>query len=95
MDKRTLAREVALRTGLSVDDSEAFIETTFKAIKDTMTSGESITIRRFGTFQVKHMRSKPARNISKGTSLTIPERYVAAFRPGLRFKKAMREIPVK
>lgn len=54
-------------------------------IKDAVYNGQDVTLRGFGTFQVKHRKAKSARNISAGTTIQIPARYVVAFKPSKDF----------
>ncbi|MGQ9846871.1 MAG: HU family DNA-binding protein, partial [Bacteroidales bacterium] len=47
--------------------------------------GNNVYFRGFGSFILKKRAKKTARNISKNTSLIIPEHYVPAFKPAKTF----------
>lgn len=67
------------------EDIATVITHTLGVIKDVVYNGEDVTLRGFGTFQVKHRKAKSARNISAGTTIQIPARYVVAFKPSKDF----------
>lgn len=67
------------------EDIATVITHTLCVIKDVVYNGEDVTLRGFGTFQVKHRKAKSARNISAGTTIQIPARYVVAFKPSKDF----------
>jgi len=54
-------------------------------IKKSLTSGENVYLRGFGTFLLKKRAEKVGQNISKGTSVKIPARYLPAFKPSKEF----------
>ena len=54
-------------------------------VKDSMAHGENVYLRGFGSFTVKTRKEKTARNISKNTTIRIPEHKVPAFKPAKIF----------
>lgn len=62
------------------EDIATVITHALGVIKDAVYNGQDVTLRGFGTFQVKHRKAKSARNISAGTTIQIPARYVVAFK---------------
>ena len=67
------------------EDIATVITHALGVIKDAVYNGQDVTLRGFGTFQVKHRKAKSARNISAGTTTQIPARYVVAFKPSKDF----------
>lgn len=67
------------------EDIATVITHALGVIKDAVYNGQDVTLRSFGTFQVKHRKAKSARNISAGTTIQIPARYVVAFKPSKDF----------
>lgn len=67
------------------EDIATVITHALGVIKDAVYNGQEVTLRGFGTFQVKHRKAKSARNISAGTTIQIPARYVVAFKPSKDF----------
>ncbi len=85
MTKQDLVNEIAKNTGIEkvtvMKTVEAFMETT----KSSMSKGNDVFLRGFGTFHVKHRAKKTARNISKNTTIIIPEHNIPAFKPAKEF----------
>ena len=85
MRKADLINRIADKTGVPKVDVLVTIESFFKEIKTTMSEGENIYIRGFGTYLVKKRAAKIGRNIKKGTPVHIPEHYIPAFKPSKEF----------
>jgi DNA-binding protein HU-beta len=60
---------------------EAFMDT----IKGSLVKGKNVYLRGFGSFIVKKRAEKTARNISKNTTIIIPEHFIPAFKPAKTF----------
>ena len=56
-----------------------------ETIMTSMTNGEEVFLRGFGSFIIKHRADKTARNISKNTTVIIPAHDIPAFRPAKEF----------
>lgn len=63
------------------DVNFTFIVKTLGVIRDLVYCGNEVTLRGFGTFQIKQRKAKAARNISAGTTIQIPARKVVVFKP--------------
>ena len=61
------------------------IESFFSNVKHTLTEGENIYIRGFGSFVAKKRAAKIGRNIKENTAVYIPEHYIPAFKPAKEF----------
>ena len=67
-----------------------------KSVKTSLTEGENVYLRGFGSFIVKKRAQKTGRNISKNTTIIIPEHFVPAFKPAKVFvDKVKNESSVK
>ena len=85
MTKADIVNEIAKTTGI---DKVAVLETVEKfmdVVKDSLANGENVYLRGFGSFIVKTRSEKTARNISKGTTIIIPEHKIPAFKPAKVF----------
>ena len=60
--------------GLVVD---AFLD----AVKDALARGDRIEVRGFGTFKVRHRKSRTGRNPRTGEPVEVPARDVPVFKP--------------
>lgn len=61
------------------------VEEFMDSVKDSMVDGNNVYLRGFGSFIVKKRAKKTARNISKNTTIIIPEHFIPAFKPSKSF----------
>ena len=54
-------------------------------VKASLIENEPVYLRGFGSFIIKERAQKVARNISKGTTITIPAHNIPAFKPAKSF----------
>lgn len=85
MTKQDVINEIAEKTGIDKADVQVSVEAFFSVVKNSMTAGESIYVRGFGSFVNKKRAKKTARNISKNTAIVIEEHYVPSFKPSKIF----------
>lgn len=86
MTKAELVREVADKTGVEKQVVMQVVEGMMESIRNSMINGEEVFLRGFGSFIIKRRASKPARNISKNTTITIPAHNIPAFKPAKSFR---------
>lgn len=85
MTKAELVSAIANRTGIEKVTVLNTIETFMEVMKETMSSGENVYLRGFGSFILKRRAEKIGRNITKNTSIKIPAHYIPAFKPAKPF----------
>ena len=90
MTKIELVKEIAAKTGLENKDVMVIVETLMQTIKTSMSEGEEVFLRGFGSFIIKHRVNKTARNISKNTTVIIPAHDIPAFRPAKEFMEQVK-----
>ena len=73
------------RTGVEKVQVQAIVEAFMDSIKTSLTQKNNVYLRGFGSFIVKKRAKKVARNISKNTTITIPEHNIPAFKPAKSF----------
>jgi len=83
--KADIINEIAEKTGVDKADVTASVEAFFSVIKSSMSNGNNIYIRGFGSFINKKRKKKIARNISRNTALVIDEHFVPSFKPAKIF----------
>lgn len=66
-----------------------------ESIKESLSDGNNVYLRGFGSFVVKKRAEKTGRNISKNTTIIIPEHYVPAFKPAKVFVESVKESTKK
>ena len=71
MTKADLVAEISEKTGIEKVQVQATVETFMESIKSSLTKGENVYLRGFGSFIVKERAAKTGRNISKNTTIII------------------------
>lgn len=87
MTKAEVCSEIARATGLEKAAVLEVVEKFMDVVKDSLSHGENVYLRGFGSFIVKTRAEKTARNISQNTALIIPAHKIPAFKPANSFKE--------
>lgn len=85
MTKAEIVAEISRSTGLEKAAVLQTVEKFMEVVKESMANGNNVYLRGFGSFIIKTRKEKTARNISKNTSIIIPEHKVPAFKPSRVF----------
>ncbi|HKL66429.1 MAG: integration host factor subunit beta [Bacteroidales bacterium] len=85
MTKADIVNEIAKKTGIEKVTVQRTVEEFMDSVKDSMVDGNNVYLRGFGSFIVKKRAKKTARNISKNTTIIIPEHFIPAFKPSKSF----------
>ncbi len=93
MRKADLISKISDKTGIPKVDVLVTLETMFKEIKSTLSNGENLYIRGFGSFIIKKRAAKIGRNIKKNISVAIPEHFIPAFKPAKEFVQEIKSSP--
>ena len=92
MTKQDLINEISKKTGIEKFTVEKTIESLMETVKDSMAKNKNIYLIGFGTFLVRKRAKKTARNISKNTTMIIPEHFVPTFKPSKEFLAKLKAI---
>lgn len=96
MTKAELVAEIAEETGVERVMVLASVEAFMEKVKDSLSKGENVYLRGFGSFIVKKRAEKTGRNISKNTTIIIPAHNIPAFKPSKTFvNKVKKNVKVK
>jgi DNA-binding protein HU-beta len=75
LTKDVLAAKISKETGLrNKRVVKAVLDAAFSSVLSLLKDGHSIEIRGFGTFSLRHRKSRPALNPRTGEKVTIPPR---------------------
>lgn len=85
MTKADIVSEIAKGIGAEKAQVQTIVEAFMESIKCALESNNNVYLRGFGSFIVKKRAQKVARNISKNTTITIPEHNIPAFKPAKSF----------
>ncbi len=85
MTKADIVNEISKNTGIEKITVQKTVEAFMEVVKDSLVNDKNVYLRGFGSFIVKKRAEKTARNISKNTTIIIPEHYIPSFKPSKRF----------
>ncbi len=85
MTKADIVNEISKNTGIDKATVLATVESFMDSVKKSLSSNENVYLRGFGSFIVKKRAQKTARNISKNTTIIIPEHNIPSFKPAKTF----------
>lgn len=85
MTKQDLINEISKGTGIEKSSVGTTVEALMETIRVSLTKNQTIYLRGFGTFGPKKRAKKTARNISKNTTVIVPEHFVPSFKPSKEF----------
>ena len=85
MTKADIVNEISKSTGIDKTTVLETVEKFMGTVKDSLANGQNVYLRGFGSFIVKTRSQKTARNISKSTTIIIPEHNIPAFKPAKVF----------
>jgi len=85
MRKADLVTAISEKTGVPKVDVLVALETFFKEVKGSLSKGENVYVRGFGSFVIKKRAKKIGRHIKKNQAIEIPEHFIPAFKPAKVF----------
>ncbi|MDD2799214.1 MAG: integration host factor subunit beta [Bacteroidales bacterium] len=85
MTKADIVNEISQNTGIEKAAVLATVESLMEVVKDSLAKGDNVYLRGFGSFIIKKRAEKTARNISKNTTIVIPEHNIPSFKPAKTF----------
>ncbi len=85
MRKADLVNIITEKTGVPKVDVLVTLEMFFKEVKSSLSGGENVYVRGFGSFVIKKRAKKIGRHIKKNKSIEIPEHFIPSFKPAKVF----------
>jgi len=85
MTKAEIVAEIASKTGIEKVQVQKTVETFMETIKKSMSKGDNVYLRGFGSFIIKKRAKKTGRDISKNTTIVIPAHNIPSFKPAKTF----------
>lgn len=85
MTKADIVNSISQKTGIDKPTVLNIVEAFMTSVKESLASEENVYLRGFGSFILKKRAQKTARNISKNTTIIIPEHNIPAFKPAKTF----------
>jgi DNA-binding protein HU-beta len=91
MTKAEIVNEISEKTGIEKMAVLSTVEAFMESIRNSMSQGENVYLRGFGSFIIKERAEKTGRNISKNTSIIIPAHNIPAFKPSKSFVSLVKD----
>ncbi|MDR2764056.1 MAG: integration host factor subunit beta [Tannerella sp.] len=91
MTKADIVSEISKSTGIDKSTVLSTVEAFMDVVKNSLSKGDNVYLRGFGSFVVKTRAQKTARNISKNTTIIIPEHNIPSFKPAKVFLNSVAE----
>lgn len=96
MTKADVVAEISDQTGIEKVAVQTTVEAFMNSVKKSLSSGENVYLRGFGSFIVKERAEKIGRNISAKEPIVIPAHNIPAFKPSKTFvEKVKTSVKVK
>jgi nucleoid DNA-binding protein len=94
--KKDLVAELSNATGIKHADTLAMVEAFMELVSKNLSEGNEVTLRTFGTFDLRIARGKIGRNPKQPNSeVMIPDRYVVRFKPSKELKSRVASLSVQ
>ncbi len=96
MTKADIVANISNKFGLEKAETQKIVEEFMTEVKQSLSKGDNVYLRGFGSFIVKTRAEKTGRNISKNTAVVIPAHNIPAFKPSKTFVNEVKDnVPVK
>ena len=92
MTKADIVTSIAKKTGIDKTTVLTTVEAFMDCVKESLAQDEeNVYLRGFGSFILKKRAQKTARNITKNTSIVVPEHKIPAFKAAREFAAEVRK----
>ena len=96
MTKADIVADIAEETGLERVEALKAVEAFMNSVKSSLSKGQNVYLRGFGSFVVKERAEKTGRNISQNTAIIIPAHNIPSFKPAKTFVEEVKtKVAVK
>lgn len=88
MTKSELIETIASKvTSFSRKDIEIIVDTVFQSMGESLSEGDKVEIRGFGSFKIKKREGRQGRNPKSGESIFIDSKKVPFFKAGKEIRE--------
>lgn len=87
--KNDLTEYVSLHCQVPHTQGAAIVQAVLLGVAESLSRGERVEIRGFGSFRVRERGPRLGRNPATGASVHIPARRIPYFRPGKAIKQRL------
>ena len=95
MTKSDMAEKLAAKLNITKQQAEGIINIFTNSIIESLSKGDKVEIRGFGSFRVRHRSAKEGRNPKTGEKVFVPPKKVPFFKTGKEFRLIVdgKELP--
>lgn len=86
MKKLEIVNNITNNCDIDKKNVSQVVESFMKEVKESLTKGENVYLRGFGSFVIKKRAEKTARNILKNKIIKVPAHHIPKFKPCKSFK---------
>lgn len=90
MNKIDFVKAIADKAGLTIKDSNSFLDAFVEVTKEVLAKGEEISLIGFGTFEVAERSARPGRDFKTGKMIEVPASKMVKFKVGKNLKEAVK-----
>ncbi len=90
MKKTELIQRIARDASITRAQAVKAVKSAVTVIRETIQSGDKISLTGLGTFKVKARKARPGRNPKTGETIAIPAGRKISFKPSLSLKKLVK-----
>ena len=94
MNRATIVGEVADATGLTRNEVTAVFEGILDSIAKELANGNTVEIRRFGTFKCVGRAARKAVNPKTGQPIDVEAKTVPVFKPSPILREAVKDVKI-
>lgn len=80
MNKKQLVKAISSKTGMTLVDSGAYLDTVLGIITNSLRNEESVFLRGFGSFTIRERKERRTMSLNTKEMITIPSKKVVKFR---------------
>jgi len=86
MSKQTLRKYMSEKTGITIFEANIAIDVVIEGIITQLLEKQKSVVKNFGTFYVKQVKQRNARNPKTGEPVIVPTKKVVRFKPAKKLK---------
>jgi integration host factor subunit beta len=87
MNKSQLIERIAKEDGITIKNAANVVNVVFDSMADSLSKGDRVEIRGFGSFKVKSYNSYQGRNPKTGEIIQVREKKLPYFKVGKEMKE--------
>ncbi len=80
MNKKQLVKRLSQKTGLTLAQSNDFLNSVLEIVSDTLKNKEDVFLRGFGSFMIKERKQRRTMSLNTREMITIPQKDVVKFK---------------